>query len=38
MSFLDLVIDYQDLLKMVITKNFLNQSLHSMLTLPFFLF
>ena len=38
MSFLDLVIDYQDLLKNGYNKKFLNQSLHSMLTLPFFLF
>ena len=38
MSFLDLAIDYQELLKNGYNKKFLNQSLHSMLTLPFFLF
>lgn len=38
MSFLDLVIDYNKLLQNGYNKIFLNQSLHSMLSLPFFLF
>ena len=37
-SFLDLVIDYKKLLSNGYNKQFLNQSLHSMLSLPFFLF
>lgn len=37
MSFLDLVLNYQDLLNNGYNKSFLKQSLHSMLTLPFFL-
>ena len=38
MSFLDLVIDYNELLNTGYNKRFLNQSLHSLLSLPFFLF
>ena len=38
MSFLDLVIDYNQLLNAGYNKRFLNQSLHSLLSLPFFLF
>ena len=38
MSFLDLVINYKTLIDNGYNKLFLNQSLHSMLSLPFFLF
>lgn len=38
MSFLDLIIDYKGLLSNGYNQRFLNQSLHSMLSLPFFLF
>ena len=38
MSFLDLVVDYKKLLKSGYNDRFLNQSLHTMLSLPFFLF
>ena len=38
MSFLDLIVDYKELLNNGYNKRFLNQSLHSMLSLPFFLF
>ncbi|MDC0937717.1 LptF/LptG family permease [Pelagibacteraceae bacterium] len=38
MSFLDLVMNYKSLLNNGYNKPFLNQSLHSMLSLPFFLF
>ncbi len=38
MSFLDLILDYKKLIKSGYNKQFLNQSLHSMLTLPFLLF
>ena len=38
MSFLDLIIDYKKLLSNGYNQTFLNQSLHSMLSLPFFLF
>jgi lipopolysaccharide export system permease protein len=38
MSFLDLVFNYQNLLENGYNKDFLNQSLHTMLSLPFFLF
>ncbi len=38
MSFLDLLFNYNFLLDNGYNKNFLNQSLHSMLSLPFFLF
>ena len=38
MSFLNLVINYKVLLNSGYNKEFLNQSLHSMLSLPFFLF
>ena len=38
MSFFDLVIDYKKLVNNGYNKQFLNQSLHSMLSLPFFLF
>ena len=38
MSFFDLVFKYEHLLKNGYNKAFLNQSLHSMLSLPFFLF
>ena len=38
MSFSDLMINYRTLIDRGYTKEFLNQSLHSMLALPFFLF
>jgi len=38
MSFMELIIDYRKLLNNGYNERFLNQSLHSMLTLPFFLF
>ena len=38
MSFLELVLNYEKLLDRGYNKRFLNQSLHSMLSLPFFLF
>ena len=38
MSFLDLIVDYKELLNNGYNKKILNQSLHSMLSLPFFLF
>ena len=38
MSFLELVVDYKNLLNNGYSQRFLNQSLHSMLSLPFFLF
>ncbi len=38
MSFIDLVIDYKKLLTNGYNKRYLDQSLHSMLSLPFFLF
>ena len=38
MSFLDLVINYESLLNNGYNKPFLNQSLHTMLSMPFFLF
>ena len=38
MSFLDLIINYRTLLDSGYNEIFLNQSLHSMLSLPFFLF
>ena len=38
MSFHNLIINYDKLLKNGYSENFLNQSLHTMLTLPFFLF
>ena len=38
MSFLDLTLNYKNLLNNGYNKPFLNQSLHSMLSLPFFLF
>ena len=38
MSFLDLIIDYKKLLNNGYNKLFLNQSLHTLLSLPFFLF
>ncbi len=38
MSFLDLIIDYKRLLKSGYNERFLTQSLHTMLSLPFFLF
>ena len=38
MSFLDLIINYKKLLNNGYNKAFLNQSLHSLLVLPFFLF
>ena len=37
-SFLDLITDYENLLNNGYNKRFLNQSLHTMLTLPFLLF
>ena len=37
MSFLDLILNYNGLLENGYNKNFLDQSLHSMLVLPFFL-
>ena len=38
MSFLDLIVDYKVLLDNGYNEIFLNQSLHTMLSLPFFLF
>ncbi len=38
MSFLDLALNYKNLLNNGYSKPFLNQSLHSMLSMPFFLF
>ncbi len=38
MSFLELIINYKELVNNGYNKIFLNQSLHSMLSLPFFLF
>ena len=38
MSFIDVIFDYDSLLKSGYNNRFLNQSLHSMLSLPFFLF
>ena len=38
MSFMDLVLNYKSLLNNGYNKPFLNQSLHSMLSMPFFLF
>ena len=38
LSFLDLILNYDDYLKKGYNKVFLDQSLHSMLSLPFFLF
>ena len=38
MSFFDLVLNYENFLKKGYNKTFLNQNLHSMLSLPFFLF
>ena len=38
MSFIDLVVNYKLLLKKGYNETFLNQNLHSMLSLPFFLF
>tara|TARA_B100001057_G_scaffold65750_1_gene59492 strand:- start:160 stop:1248 length:1089 start_codon:yes stop_codon:yes gene_type:complete len=38
MSFLELILNYDKLLNNGYSKRFLNQSLHSMLSLPFFLF
>ena len=38
MSFIELIIDYKKLLNNGYNERFLNQSLHTMLTLPFFLF
>ena len=38
LSFIDLVFNYDDLVKRGYNKLFLNQSLHSMLVFPFFLF
>ena len=38
MSFIELVIDYRNLLNNGYNERFLSQSLHTMLTLPFFLF
>ena len=37
MSFLKLIFDYKNLIDKGYNENFLNQSLHSMLTLPFLL-
>ncbi len=37
MSFIDLIINYRELLKKGYNKTFLNQSLHTLLSLPFFL-
>ena len=37
MSFLDLIINYKELINNGYSKNFLNQSLHKSLSLPFFL-
>ena len=38
MSFLDLIVNYKQLLKKGYNETFLNQNLHTMLALPFFLF
>ena len=38
MSFLDLILNYQDLQKKGYNKGYLDQNLNSMLSLPFFLF
>ncbi len=38
MSFLDLLVNYNKLLNNGYNKNFLNQSLHSLISLPFYLF
>ena len=38
MSFMDILFNYKNLLNNGYNKNFLNQSLHTMLSLPFFLF
>ena len=38
MSFLDLIINYKSLLNNGYSKPFLNQSLHTLLSMPFFLF
>ena len=38
LSFIDLLINYEDLVNQGYNKIFLNQSLHSMLSMPFFLF
>ena len=38
MSFLELIVDYKKLLNNGYNESFLNQSLHTMLVLPFFLF
>ena len=38
LSFLDLLINYEDLINQGYNKIFLNQSLHSMLSMPFFFF
>tara|TARA_B100000575_G_scaffold256506_1_gene226885 strand:- start:242 stop:1330 length:1089 start_codon:yes stop_codon:yes gene_type:complete len=38
LSFLDLILNYKDFIKKGYNKIFLDQSLHSMLSLPFFLF
>ena len=38
LSFVDLVFSYNELIEKGYNKNFLNQSLHSMLVFPFFLF
>ena len=38
LSFIDLLINYDDLVNQGYNKIFLNQSLHSMLSMPFFLF
>ena len=38
MSFLDLIINYNSLIENGYNENFLNQSLHTLLSLPFFLF
>ena len=38
MSFIELIVNYNKLLNNGYNKSFLNQSLHTMLSLPFFLF
>ena len=38
LSFIDLIVNYTNLLNNGYSENFLNQSIHSMLSLPFFLF
>ena len=38
LSFLDLILNYKDFIKKGYNKIFLDQSLHTMLSLPFFLF